>query len=89
MKTVLADAGGPTRSICTGSSAAMAISKSLLISKYPITTIEEKEKSDSDLRTTKKQVQILISDLGSMNQSDKNELAKTMYQEGLYITEKG
>jgi hypothetical protein len=52
-------------------------------------TIEEKEKSDSDLRTLKKQVQILISGLGSMNQSDKNELAKTLYQEGLYVTEKG
>jgi predicted nucleic acid-binding Zn ribbon protein len=52
-------------------------------------TIEEKEKSDSDLQVLKKQVQILISALGSMNQSNKNELAKRMYQEGLYVTEKG
>jgi hypothetical protein len=32
IKTFLAEAGGPTMSICTGSSAAIAISKSLLIS---------------------------------------------------------
>lgn len=52
-------------------------------------TIEEKEKSDNDLQTLKKQVQILISGLGFMKQSDKNELAKKMYHEGLYVTEEG
>jgi hypothetical protein len=51
--------------------------------------IEEKEKNDSDLQVLKKQVQILISALGSISQSNKNELAKKMYQEGLYVTEKG
>ena len=50
-------------------------------------TIEGKEKSDNDLQILKKQVRILISALGSMNQSSKNDLAKKMYQEGVYVTE--
>lgn len=51
-------------------------------------TVEQKERSNNDLQILKEQVQTLISALGSMDQSSKNELAKKMYQEGMYVTEK-
>jgi hypothetical protein len=56
--------------------------------------LELKEKKDDQLRNMQdqftamqSQVQTLISTLGTMDQSSKNELAKKMFQSGLYRTE--
>ena len=52
-------------------------------------TAEQKEKNGNNLQILKEQVRTLIAALGSIDQSSKNELAKKLYQEGMYVTEEG
>jgi hypothetical protein len=42
---------------------------------------------ENQFTTMQSQVQMLISTLGSMDQSSKNELAKKLFQNGIYRTE--
>jgi hypothetical protein len=52
-------------------------------------TAEQKEKNGNNLQILKEQVRTLIAALGAIDQSSKNELAKKLYQEGMYVTEEG
>jgi integrase/recombinase XerD len=47
-------------------------------------TIEEKQKSNDDLKVLKEQVQSILSILASSDQSDKNEMVKQLIEKGVY-----
>jgi hypothetical protein len=47
-------------------------------------TIEEQIKKEDDINTLKQQMQNLLSALGNMDESSKNEWAKMMVKSGVY-----
>jgi integrase len=47
-------------------------------------TIENQKEKEDDINTLKQQMQILLSTLGNMDESSKNEWAKTMVKSGVY-----
>jgi hypothetical protein len=47
-------------------------------------TLENQKEKEDDLKTLKQQMHSLISALGTMDQSSKNEWAKRMVQNGIF-----